>query len=59
MKEKITLESIFSEQNMEKALHTVTKRNAMPGLDGMKAAELPTYWEKHRKRKTCYYSQSI
>ena len=49
MKEKITMDSVFSERNLDRALQIVVKRNAMPGMDGLRASDLPRYWKEHKR----------
>ena len=46
----ITFQSVFSEKNLERALHIVKRKNPMPGLDGMLTSKLPEYWKIYRTR---------
>ncbi|MBR6383085.1 MAG: hypothetical protein IKS56_03780 [Lachnospiraceae bacterium] len=45
---KVSIERIFSEYNMNTALKIVTKKNPMPGLDGLRASELEEYWSMNK-----------
>ncbi|MBR0093045.1 MAG: hypothetical protein IJP92_15250 [Lachnospiraceae bacterium] len=46
----ITLENVFSEENIARAMRVMTRRDIMPGLDGMRTCELESFWLKNRKR---------
>lgn len=48
----VTLERIVAPDNIKLALDQVMARNAPPGLDGMSAAQLPTWLKAHQAELT-------
>ena len=49
MSERLTLESVFSKDNIDKAIALVAGNNALPGLDDLKGSDLPEYWANNGK----------